>query len=215
VLRALQENKITRVGDSKDVPVDVRVVAATNKDLLKEIDAGNFRLDLYHRLSVIIIHVPSLNQRRDDIALLAERFLADVAKDYNMPEKQFDPSALEALSQYNWTGNIRELRNVVERLAILGGNTITSDDVAQFTNPTLERSSSKKLIHDIESDSSLDYLIEGFQNLQEFKDYLEKEFIRSKLRAFSWNIAKTAEEIGMQRSHLYTKVEKYGLKRAE
>lgn len=212
VLRALQENKITRVGDSKDVPVDVRVVAATNKDLLKEIDAGNFRLDLYHRLSVIIIHVPSLNQRRDDIPMLAERFLSDVAKEYNMPEKQFAPSALEALGRYNWTGNIRELRNVVERLAILCGNTIHGDDVGQYTNPTLEKLNIPDLVP---SEDGLHQLIEDYHSLQEFKDHIEKEFIKSKLLAYNWNIAKTAEEIGMQRSHLYTKVEKYGLKRTE
>ncbi|WP_205511184.1 sigma-54-dependent transcriptional regulator [Longitalea arenae] len=135
VLRALQEGKITRVGGDKDISVDVRVIAATNKDLLKEVDDKNFRLDLYHRLSVIIIHVPSLNDRREDIPLLVDKFLADICADYGIPKKGIDKDALEALKQHNWTGNIRELRNVVERLIILSGKTIVSDDVHAYVIP--------------------------------------------------------------------------------
>ncbi len=119
VLRALQENRITRVGGEKDIPVNVRIVAATNKDLVKEIDQNNFRLDLYHRLSVIIIHVPSLNARKEDIPAIAKQFIKNICEDYNVPVKQFSPEALSLLQSYNWTGNIRELRNVVERLVIL------------------------------------------------------------------------------------------------
>src|SRR4026207_2095685 len=118
VLRALQEGKITRVGADKDINVDVRVIAATNKDLLKEVEAKAFRLDLYHRLSVILIHVPSLNERTDDIPLLIERFLDDICEDYGIAKKNIDESAIKLLQEYNWTGNIRELRNVVERLVI-------------------------------------------------------------------------------------------------
>jgi len=125
----LQEAKITRVGADKDINVDVRVVAATNKDLLKEVDEKNFRLDLYHRLSVILIHVPSLNDRKDDIPLLADKFLEDICSEYGIAKKGIDKAALDELSDYNWTGNIRELRNVVERLVILSGKTITRDDV--------------------------------------------------------------------------------------
>jgi two-component system, NtrC family, nitrogen regulation response regulator NtrX len=132
VLRALQEGKITRVGGDKDIQVDVRVIAATNKDLLQEVDAKNFRLDLYHRLSVILIHVPSLNDRRDDIPLLTERFLTDICADYGIVKKGIDKKAVELLQQHNWTGNIRELRNVVERLVILSGKTITPDDVNAY-----------------------------------------------------------------------------------
>src|SRR3954462_8003286 len=128
VLRALQEGKIMRVGGEKEIAVDVRVVAATNKDLLKEVEDKNFRLDLYHRLSVIIINVPSLNERRDDIPLLVNKFLEDIAEDYGQAKKEMDAKALEALTHHNWTGNIRELRNVVERLVILSGKTITADD---------------------------------------------------------------------------------------
>jgi len=132
VLRALQEGKITRVGGEKEISVDVRVIAATNKDLLQEVEAKNFRLDLYHRLSVILIHVPSLNQRKDDIPLLVDKFLADIAEDYGQAKKQIDKKAIDALQQHNWTGNIRELRNVTERLVILSGKNITADDVVSF-----------------------------------------------------------------------------------
>jgi len=135
VLRALQEGKITRVGGDKDISVDVRVIAATNKDLLKEVDEKNFRLDLYHRLSVIIIHVPSLNDRRDDIPLLVDKFLSDICADYGIAKKGIEPDSIEGLKQHNWTGNIRELRNVVERLIILSGKTITSEDVHSYVLP--------------------------------------------------------------------------------
>ena len=135
VLRALQEGKITRVGGDKDISVDVRVIAATNKDLLQEVDEKNFRLDLYHRLSVIIIHVPSLNDRRDDIPLLVEKFLGDICADYGIAKKAIDKDALDALKEHNWTGNIRELRNVVERLIILSGKTIVKEDVQTYVLP--------------------------------------------------------------------------------
>src|SRR6185295_18579676 len=116
----------------KDINVDVRVIAATNKDLLKESEAKTFRLDLYHRLGVILIHVPSLNERRDDIPLLVNKFLEDIAEDYGQAKKSIDTKALDALKAYNWTGNIRELRNVVERIIILSGKTITSDDIDNY-----------------------------------------------------------------------------------
>jgi two-component system, NtrC family, nitrogen regulation response regulator NtrX len=135
VLRALQEGKITRVGGDKDINVDVRVIAATNKDLLKEVEEKNFRLDLYHRLSVIIIHVPSLNDRKDDIPLLVDTFLTDVCADYGIAKKAIDKEAITALKQHNWSGNIRELRNVVERLIILSGKSITAADVETYVLP--------------------------------------------------------------------------------
>jgi len=132
VLRALQEGKITRVGGDKEISVDVRVVAATNKDLLKEVEAKNFRLDLYHRLGVILIHVPSLNERRDDIPLLVDKFLKDIADEYGQQPKTIEEEALAKLKNHNWTGNIRELRNVVERLIILSGKTITVNDIESY-----------------------------------------------------------------------------------
>ncbi len=142
VLRALQENKITRVGGEKEIKVNVRVVAATNKDLQKEIAAGNFREDLYHRLSVILIHVPSLNERKEDIPLLAEHFLKMICEDHGMPGKSFSKDAIKELQKINWTGNIREFRNVVERLIILCDKTITDKDVIAYARPLkgLERS---------------------------------------------------------------------------
>lgn len=135
VLRALQEGKITRVGADKDISVDVRVIAATNKDLLKEVEAKNFRLDLYHRLSVILIYVPSLNDRRDDIPMLVDQFLDDICADYGIAKKTIDEDAIQLLQEYNWTGNIRELRNVVERLVILSAKTITGEDVRSYVMP--------------------------------------------------------------------------------
>ena len=135
VLRALQENKITRVGGDKDIKVDVRIVAATNKDLRKEIDEGNFREDLYHRLSVILIHVPSLNDRTDDIPLLADHFIDQICKEYGMPEKEIETSAIKELQQVNWTGNVREFRNIIERLIILCPKTIDKDSVKAYANP--------------------------------------------------------------------------------
>ena len=135
VLRALQENKIVRVGGEKEITVNVRILAATNKNLKSEIEKGNFREDLYHRLSVIVIQVPPLRERRDDIPLLVNNFLEIIAQDMGKPVPTFEPEALEALKQYQWTGNIRELRNIVERLVILCGSDITKDDVERFGNP--------------------------------------------------------------------------------
>lgn len=134
VLRALQENVITRVGADKDVKIDVRVIAATNKDLKKEIAEGRFREDLYHRLAVILIKVPSLNERRDDIPLLIQHFTEKIAGEYGTSPKKFSDKAVELLKQYDWTGNIRELRNVIERLIILGGQEISEEDVQMFAS---------------------------------------------------------------------------------
>lgn len=135
VLRALQESKITRVGDSKEIKVDVRVLAATNKDLRTEIANGRFREDLYHRLAVIVVKVPSLNERREDIPLLLEHFNRRIADDYGHAPKIFTPEALKALQDYNWTGNIRELANVIERLFILCDHVVSAEEVQQYVYP--------------------------------------------------------------------------------
>ncbi|HPR31111.1 MAG TPA: sigma-54 dependent transcriptional regulator [Prolixibacteraceae bacterium] len=135
VLRALQENEISRVGGEKAIRVDVRVIAATNKDLQKEIEAGRFREDLYHRLSVILIHVPSLNERIDDIPILGAYFIEQICTEYGMPPKTLSPEAIGELQKIKWTGNIREFRNVVERLIILCGPVITGEDVLNFAQP--------------------------------------------------------------------------------
>ena len=208
VLRALQENKITRVGGEKEIEVDVRVVAATNKDLLKEIEAGTFRLDLYHRLSVILIHVPPLTDRKDDIALLTQSFLDEICNDYSMPVKKISEAALDALKLLPWTGNIRELRNMVERLIILSDKTITDSDVKAFANPSAPVTATNGNSH-----TQTDY--DKFANFQEYKDFAEREYIKFKLEKNNWNVSKTADDIDIQRSHLYSKIEKFGLKRGE
>ena len=221
VLRALQENKVTRVGGEKEINVNVRVIAATNKDLLKEIDAGNFRMDLYHRLSVIIIHVPALVERTDDIPVLAKQFCEEVCSEYNMPVKKITDEAMEALKTLPWTGNIRELRNMVERLIILSDKAITDKDVRAFANPGAVTSPATEQEVSAapmgrkrplgEGDAISDY--DRFSSFQDFKDHTEKEFIKYKLEKNGWNVSKTADEIDIQRSHLYSKIEKFGLKR--
>jgi two-component system nitrogen regulation response regulator NtrX len=206
VLRALQENKITRVGGEKEIEVNVRVIAATNKDLQKEIENGTFRMDLYHRLSVILIHVPNLTERTDDIPILAERFCDEICTEYNIPVKKFTESAISALKALPWTGNIRELRNMVERLIILSEKIITDNDVRTFANPTGPQNS-----HTNNVPAKPDY--DQFANFQEYKDFAEKEYIKFKLEKNNWNVSKTADDIDIQRSHLYSKIEKYSLKR--
>ena len=135
VLRVLQEKKLSRVGSNKDIMVDVRVIAATNKDLMKEIEKGNFREDLYHRLSVIVINVPSLDDRKDDIPLLVDYFMKQISAESGMPEREFSPEAIKLLQEKSWPGNIRELNNVVERLMILGGNPVSEQDVVAYVSP--------------------------------------------------------------------------------
>jgi transcriptional regulator with GAF, ATPase, and Fis domain len=135
VLRALQENKITRVGGEKEIKIDVRIIAATNKDLKQEIAKGSFREDLYHRLSVIIIENPSLNERKEDIPLLSDFFIKQICKEYGIANKTLLDGGLKELQKINWTGNIREFRNVIERLIILCGNQISQKDVTTFARP--------------------------------------------------------------------------------
>ncbi len=165
VLRALQENRITRVGGDKDIPVDVRIVAATNKDLRKEIDAGRFREDLYHRLAVIIIQVPALNDRRPDIPPLIEHFNRLICGEYGVRPKKITPEAVAALTAVNWTGNIRELRNVVERLIILGGEEISRDDVEQYVSPN-----SNVIDHHMRQ------LFHRFENPEALHRYIDEQF---------------------------------------
>ncbi|HTD39524.1 MAG TPA: sigma-54 dependent transcriptional regulator [Mucilaginibacter sp.] len=209
VLRALQENKITRVGGEKEIEVNVRVVAATNKDLLKEIEAGNFRMDLYHRLSVILIHVPPLSERKDDIGLLTQNFIEEICNDYGMPTKKVSETAIEELKKLPWTGNIRELRNMVERLIILSDKVITENDVRAFANPSAVVPATNGSPAAVQTD------FDQFANFQEYKDYAEREYIKFKLEKNNWNVSKTADDIDIQRSHLYSKIEKFGLKRGE
>lgn len=199
VLRALQENKITRVGGEKDITVDVRVVAATNKNLLKEVEANKFRLDLYHRLNVIPIHVPALNTRKEDIPLLTQVFLEEICRDYSMKPKQIQAEAMEMLKQNNWSGNVRELRNIVERLIILSDEKITEQDVMLFVS-----GSQKQLIT---------HIYEKYTTFENFKDRSERDFIEYKLKKNNWNITQTANEINIPTSHLYAKIEEHRLEK--
>ena len=202
VLRALQENKITRVGGDRSIAVDVRVVAATNKNLLELIEEGEFREDLYHRLSVILIHVPPLRERRQDVPIITQHFAERLARRNGLQPKPFQEDALEAMKALEWRGNVRELHNVVERLLILSeGDAVTRRDVEQYVrfggapaNPVAN-------------------LIEQYDQFADFRDMAEKLFIETKLQAFEWNISRTAESIGIQRSHLYNKINKYDIQR--
>jgi two-component system, NtrC family, nitrogen regulation response regulator NtrX len=217
VLRALQEHKISRVGGEKEIEVNVRVLAATNKDLMKEIEDGNFRMDLYHRLNVINIHVPHLTERTDDIPVIAQNFLENICSDYGMPVKKINEAGMAALKALPWTGNVRELHNMIERLIILSDKVITENDVRAFANPgggtNIGTATSAQIAG--AGGSSLAFSFDSFNNFQDYKDHAEREFIKFKLEKNNWNVSKTADEIDIQRSHLYSKIEKFGLKRAE
>lgn len=164
VLRALQENRITRVGGDKEIKVDVRIVAATNKDMRREIEAGRFREDLYHRLAVIIIEVPSLNNREEDIPVLVEHFNQLICQEYGVPSKSFSDKAIKALQKVHWSGNIRELRNVVERLIILSSGRITDKEVYAYVMPTILHGSRYKDIFD------------KFEDVRDLRVFIEKEY---------------------------------------
>jgi len=168
VLRALQESRITRVGGDKSISVDVRIVSATNKDLRREIAKGNFREDLYHRLAVIVLKVPSLNERKSDIPELVEHFNKMICKEYGMPLKEIESSAIKELQNINWTGNIRELRNVVERLIILCPKAICKKDVLQFAVSLSNRR------------NSLEDLFEKYTTFSELRDVLEQQYEKYK-----------------------------------
>jgi len=165
VLRALQESRITRVGGDKEIKVDVRVVSATNKDLRKEIAEGRFREDLYHRLAVIVIKVPPLNDRREDIPLLVDHFIKNICTEHGLQMKKVEPAAMLALQNVNWTGNIRELRNVVERLIILSAEDITENDVLRYVVPM----SSKEV-------SEFKKIFDQYNSLEEIYEHVAKEY---------------------------------------
>jgi DNA-binding NtrC family response regulator len=204
VLRALQENKIARVGGDKAIPVNVRVVAATNKNLLDEIEEEAFREDLYHRISVILIDVPPLRERRQDIPIIANHFAERLARRNGVPPRPFTDEALHKLQQFEWRGNVRELHNVVERLLILGeGEAIGIDAVDRYVNPGAAGT------------DPIRGLIQQYEDFSDFRDRAEELFILQKLRAHDWNVSQTAETIGIQRSHLYNKMNKYGIERED
>jgi two-component system nitrogen regulation response regulator NtrX len=197
VLRVLQESQFERVGGTETKRVDVRVLAATNKDLLEEAGKGKFREDLYYRLNVVPIRIPPLRERKSDIKILAEYFLKEVATELGRSPKRLSPEALDVLLDYSWPGNVRELRNLIERLCILTiGDVIRRDDL-----PPLE------LLR--EEDARKDPF--GLRTYQEFKDFMEKEYLVKKLRENNGNVSRTARQLDMQRSNLYKKLEKYGI----
>lgn len=204
VLRVLQEGQIERVGGERRIDVDVRVIAATNKKLLEEIEEGRFREDLYHRIGVILIEVPPLRRRRADISLLTKHGAERLARRNGLSPKSFTDDALNRLESYEWRGNVRELYNVIERLLILvDGEEIEADDVDQFVRPKTM------------TDGPSQELINAYDDFSDARDQFEKRFIERKLDEHDWNVSQTAETIGIQRSHLYNKLNKYEIEREE
>jgi len=199
VLRALEEGKIERVGGSRLIPVNVRVIAATNKNLPEAIKQGLFREDLYHRLNVIPIRVPPLRERTEDIPLLAVAFAEDICRQNGQPVKHFADETLRRLQTREWTGNVRELRNLVERLVIMTPGPVIEPE---HLEPSLPGST-----------PMTDNLVGAGGTFQEFKERAEAAFIRFQLARNGWNISRTAEVLDIQRSHLYNKMKKYGLER--
>lgn len=201
VLRVLQDGVVTRIGGSKPIQVDVRVLAATNKDVEAEIAAGRFRDDLYYRLNVVPIVVPPLRERREDVELLAVYFLQQLAKRDGMPARGITDEALHRLAELDWAGNVRELRNTIERLVILaGGTTISASEIDRLVG--------KRAVEP----TGLGALLEC-QTFEEFKQAAERAFLLAKLRAFDWNVSETARALDMPRSNLYKKIERYSLTR--
>lgn len=201
VLRAIEDGKIERVGGGKKIDVDVRLIAATNKNLKEEIEKGNFREDLFHRLNVIPIQVPPLRERTEDIPILIEKFANDISIKHKKPLIKFSDEAIHILRNQSWTGNVRELRNIVERIIIIvDKKDITAKDIDfMFAS----------------NQQSVDDLVDTSNSFQEFKEKAERVFILKQLIANDWNISKTAEILDIQRSHLYNKMKKYGIEKEE
>ncbi len=201
VLRVLQDGEVTRIGGSKRVQVDVRVLAATNKNLEEEIANGRFREDLYYRLNVVPLHVPPLRERREDIPLLAQHFVLLLSERDGAPAKTLDQGAIDALTNMEWQGNVRELRNTIERLLILSpGPRITGTDVNRLSGTRAPDGSPLGSLLDLKT-------------FEEFKDAAERAYLLHKLREYNWNVSETARAVDMPRSNLYKKIERYGLER--
>jgi two-component system nitrogen regulation response regulator NtrX len=196
VLRVLQEGEVERLGSARTIRVDVRVLAATHKNLGQAIDAGEFREDLYFRLSVLPIHVPPLRERAEDVPLLVRHFAAMFARENNFRPKPFGDEALAALARHHWRGNVRELRNSVERLLVMApGQSITLGDVRSVLR--------------LDERPAAAGSAAGARTLREFKEANERNFLVARLRELDWNISRTAEEIDTPRSNLYKKLEQY------
>jgi two-component system nitrogen regulation response regulator NtrX len=217
VLRVLQEQEVERIGSARTIKVDVRVIAATNKNLEEAIQRGEFREDLYFRLNVIPIVVPPLRERREDIPLLVQHFARQMSEEHNLRPKRFDPAAMEALQRHRWRGNIRELRNTVERVLIM-----TPSDVVRLEDLPLEVRGGeipRAAAGPAAAAAGAGQLVPGLTQmaaaaatLREFKDAAERAYLVQKLRENNWNISKTAEVIDTPRSNLYKKLEQYGIK---
>jgi len=201
VLRTLEDGKVQHVGGNKLIPVNVRVIAATNKKLEEEIKKGNFRDDLYHRLKVFPIHVPPLRDRVDDVPLLAQAFVEEVCNRYGTAVKSIGPELSEKLRQLSWPGNVRELKNSVERLVILSRGNILDPEGLDLTSPVTEDGSN--------------VILNRPETFQQFKERMEAVFIKAQLERHKWNISKTAESLDIQRSHLYTKMKRYNLAKGD
>ncbi len=199
VLRAIEDGKIERVGGAKKIEVDVRVIAATNKNLKEEIEKANFREDLFHRLNVIPLHIPPLKERSEDIPILVEYFANDIVTRHKKPPVKFLEDAMKFLQSLSWSGNVRELRNVIERIIILVDEREISKGDIEFLFAS--------------GQSTIDDIIGGSNSFQEFKEKAERIFILKQLQANDWNISKTAEILDIQRSHLYNKMKKYGIEK--
>jgi two-component system nitrogen regulation response regulator NtrX len=216
VLRVLQEQEVERLGSARTIKVDVRVIAATNKNLEDAIQHGEFREDLFFRLNVIPVLVPPLRERREDIPLLVQHFARAIGDDHNMKPKRFDAAAMEALSRYRWRGNIRELRNAIERLMIMAaGDVVHVEDLpaeirAGDPGPRMPSFESAPVAANATDTATA--APAGAGTLREFKDAAERAYLVQKLRENNWNISKTAEVIDTPRSNLYKKLEQYGIK---
>jgi DNA-binding NtrC family response regulator len=197
--RVLEEGKVERVGGNKMIPADVRVIAATNKNLPDEIKLGKFREDLYHRLNVIPIQVPPLRERREDIPVLVKAFIKETCDRNGITPKKVSDQTLQMLMAMEWSGNVRELRNIVERLVIMSAGALIESAELEILGPR--------------APADVEGLIQVSKTLQDFKDQSEAAFIKHQLEKHRWNVSKTAEALEMERSHLYTKIKKYGLER--
>ncbi len=201
VLRAIEDGKIERVGGGKKIDVDVRIISATNKELLEEISKEHFREDLYHRLNVIPINVPPLRERKEDILILAEAFSQEITKRHKKLPVKFLDDAIKLLQEMSWSGNVRELRNIIERIIIIiDKREIARSDIELLLNP---------------GQATMDDIIDESNSFQEFKEKAERAFILKQLNENNWNISKTAELLDIQRSHLYNKMKKYGIEKGD
>jgi len=220
VLRVLQEQEVERLGSARTIKVDVRVIAATNKNLEEAIDRGEFREDLYFRLNVIPIVVPPLRERRDDIPRLVQHFAKRTTEEHNLKPKRFEPAAMDVLSRYRWRGNIRELRNTIERLMIMTpADSVRVEDLPSDIRNTESSAAPRTPIAAASSETAstgappkAEAQAGAAGTLREFKDASERAYLVQKLRENNWNISKTAEIIDTPRSNLYKKLEQYGIK---